>query len=418
MGIQASLAIDGLPGADLDLYSIIDGMVADPSASATVFANDPARDLWREIASMLEKKLGFSLEPELFSNMLFVAACGDAKREDLRSIVRELCDVFRDTDADGLYHFFLSLKFACDLDCTGVAARARLVSGDIDPRTPDGARALRKITQRILKSAATTDVPAEVNASHGKENGALSRYVFKVYADDHEVQGPECDRGLKNNPVVVANALYAVLFELRHGLRSPKERIQLREYVEGSKEPRTTSATVAEIVAANVCYVTGHLLSGAYRRGCRYYTSPDAFLCFLSESLRDFPEVFEAFRAQARLREAVILRRSSTEESTGLNPLSSLNTAFRAIAAANVGMDSEPDVERLLARQGDDGSWSDADTLYSLGTTRELHFRSSMVTTGFAIQALTGREPLSIRSSGSENWADAILDEIVATTIV
>lgn len=413
VGIQATLAM--AKGDGLELYSLLDGMVGHAdSDESKVFAGDPAADLWRDIRGMVERKLGFPLEPELFSNMLFVAAVGASDEPALRHICRALLPAFQRSDADGLFHFFTSLRFACDLDCTGMAARALLTAGAIDPQTPVGAATLRRITSRILKSAATCDVSREANASHGKDNGPLRRLVIKVYPDDHEVQGPECDRGLKNNPVVATNALYPLLVELKLGLRDPFELVLLKEYAHGEVEPRTSFATVKEIVAENIRYVAGYLLSGDWRSGCRYYASPDAFLCFFSECLSEFPELFAAFDAINVMRLALLERRGVVDEDAALDPGSSLNCAFRAIAADNVGLDNSFEVDRLLASQAADGSWNGRDALYTFGAATPVYFRSVAVTTGFAIRALA---PTPRPSPSSVDWTAPILDEMLKSLL-
>lgn len=361
-GIQANLAAGPGPHEQLDLQKLF-GAPASPGTPV------------HPLAEWAEKKLGFPLEPELFSNMLFVAtlgACGSARLETLS---RKLLTTFRDSDADGLYHFFRSLKFACDLDCTGVAARACLVTGDLELEEPAGIARLTRTTQRIYRSAATKDVSASKNESHGKQNGSLFRHVFKVYPDDHDVQGPECDRGLKNNPVVVVNALYPVLLELKLGQRALTDRIALCEYVEGQPEPRRGEASVAELLLANVRYVAWHLLSGDFKDGCRYYASPDIFLAFFSELVRDFPELFEPLGVSKRLGRAIEERRSVQSLDMALTPLTSLNGALRAVAAANVGVDRSFELDLLLRCQGDDGAWNELDSLYTFGSARQIHFR-------------------------------------------
>jgi hypothetical protein len=78
------------------------------------------------------------------------------------------------------------------------------------------------------------------------------------------------------------------------------------------------------------------------------------------------------------------------------NPATSLNRAFRAIAAANVGLDATDELDALVAAQDTEGNWSDGDCLYCFGssTAIPLIFRSSLVTTAFAIRALrTGPPP-------------------------
>lgn len=402
-GIQANLAAGPSPHEQLDLQQFF----------ATPL---PATQPVHPLAEWAEKKLGFPLEPELFSNMLFVATLGACGNPRLEALSRRLLLTFRDSDADGLYHFFRTLKFACDLDCTGVAARACLVTSDLKLEEAAGAARLQRTAQRIYRSAATSDVSAEGNQSHGKHNGALYRHVFKVYPDDHDVQGPECDRGLKNNPVVVVNALYPVLLELKLGRRALGERIALCEYVEGQPEPRRGEASVAELLVANVRYVAWHLLSGDYRQGCRYYASPDIFLCFFSELVRDFPELFEPLGVSKRLGRAIEERRDLSSTDVALNPLTSLNGALRATAAANVGVDRSYELDLLLRAQGEDGAWNELDSLYTFGTARQIHFRSPLLTTAFALRALLPRPTQPLVPAFRDDWAAPIVGALSGTS--
>lgn len=384
VGIQSSLALS--PGGEgaIDLYELLDGEVGRREPP------DETRRRWSKIARQVEEKLGFTLEPELFSNMLFVAHTAELAHPHVTRLGRTLLETFKNSDARGLYHFFTSLRFACDVDCTGVAARARLVSGDIDVRTEGGRRELRQITDRILRSAAVTDVDAASNRSHGKENGPLSRHVFKVYLDDHGIQGAEYDRGLKNNPVVVANALFPVLFELSHGLRRLHERVSLREYIAGSDEPRLGEGTVAEIVGRNLRYVHEHLVGEDFELGCRYYASPDTFLCFYSELVRWFGPMTPILGSTSALVAAIEERRVSGGEGIR-DPHGSLNAALRGIAAANAAVDRAPELRTLLERQRADGGFADFGALYSLGTseTASVYFGSDALTATFALRAFS-----------------------------
>jgi hypothetical protein len=398
-GIQANLAAGPLPHEQLDLQEYF-------AAPAGV------RQHGHQLAEWAEKKLGFPLEPELFSNMLFAAtlgACGDAR---LEALCRSLLPTFRDSDADGLYHFFRSLKFACDLDCTGVAARACLVTGDLKLQEPAGIARLQRTASRIYRSAATRDVSAKHNHTHGKQNGTLYRHVFKVYPDDHDVQGPQCDRGLKNNPVAVVNALYPVLLELKLGRRALDERVALCEYFEGEAEPRRGEASVAELLIANIRYAAWHLLSGDYAEGCRYYASPDTFLCFFSELIRDFPELFEPLGVSRRLGQAIAARRDVSSDDVAQSPLTSLNAALRAVAAANVGVDRSFELDLLLRCQSDDGVWNELDSLYTFGTARQIHFRSPLLTTGFALRAFLPRPKQPLASAARDDWAEPIVNAL------
>lgn len=395
VGIQSRLSLYPEGADGLDLRQVIDGLVTDPERAEQIFAEDPLRALWQQITEEIQGRLGFPLEPELFSNMLTVAFLGKIKEPELLSMNRALLATFAHSDARGLYHFFTSLRFACDVDCTGMAARARLAMGDIDPQTEKGASALRQITQRILGSAAVANVSQQQNESQGKKNGALRRHVLKVYLDDHEVQGAALDRGLKNNPIVTINGLVPVLTEISWGLRSLDEVIPLKEYSAPDAAPRVGEATVAEIVATSLAYVVGYFLTGEYRFGCRYYESPDAFLAFFSDLLVHFPAIDDLFDIRDALCTAIDERRDAAFSSEINDPSSPLNLALRAIAASNVGIDPDPERVLLLAAQDANGGFSRYSPLYALGTKHgtNLYFGSNEQTTAFALRALCPLDP-------------------------
>lgn len=403
VGVQALLASGPGPDDGLDLQSMAPAM---GSAETSAMADD-----LRLVLRFVESKLGFALEPETFSNMLIGAYLGDDRDGRLRQLARGLSEIFAGLQKQGRYHFFQSLRFACDTDCTGVAARALIRTGLCDWTTREGAATLREITSALLESASVADVSAEENSTHGKDNGPLDRLVFKVYWDDHRVQGADTDRGLKNNPVVVANALFPILLELRAGLRDASEVVELLEYVEGDTAPRSGSATVGEIVAANVAYVARHLTSGEWRSGCRYYRSPDAFLAAFGELVAEFPERFGTDAVLAA-RQAIHARRldvTDDAEDVGADPRTSLNLALRAIAAQDVGVDPAPEQEALLALQSDTGEFADPGHLYSFGRAASVpvHFRSRAVTTALAARALDGARSatLPIPADGDEQAA-------------
>lgn len=386
VGVQAML-VSG-PGGDdgLDLQSMAGAMGATDDG-------DMATDL-RSILKLVESKLGFPLEPERFSNMLFAAYLGEDEDPRLQELARGLGRVFASDETAGRFHFFASLQFACDTDCTAVAAKGLVKSAIIDWTTVEGSRALARITGSLLASAAVLDVRAGDNRSHGKDNGPLERHVFKVYWDDHLVQDASSDRGLKINPVVSANALWPILMELRAGLRGLDEIIELAEWPEGATEARRGRASVGEIVRANVAFVGQHLTSGEWRNGCRYYPSPDAFLVALSELLADFPEHFASTVHQAA-RRAVEERREAARQrgpvdDAGIDPRTSLNAALRGIAAANLHLDPSPEQEILLERQSPSGAFDDPGYLYSFGRASSVpvHFRSKALTTALAARAL------------------------------
>jgi hypothetical protein len=395
VGVQSRIAL-GPHGTDgLDLREVLDGLVTHPEQAERVFAKDPLRALWQKVAEEIQNRLGFPLEPELFSNMLAVAFLGKSQDPALAALNRQLLATFAHSDVRGLYHFFTSLRFACDVDCTGMAARARLLMGDIDPTTEVGKKELRQISQRILGSAAVANVSCQNNESHGKKNGKLRRLVFKVYLDDHELQGAALDRGLKNNPVVSINGLLPVLAEISWGLRSLDEVIPLKEYPAPEATPRTGEATVREIIAANLSYVVGYFLSGEFRSGCRYYESPDAFLCFFSDLLAHFPAIHELFDLREALWTAIEERRETTESGAVDDPEAPLNLALRAIAAANVGVDPSHERALLMAAQDPDGGFSRYSPLFALGTKHghSLYFGSNEQATAFALRALEPADP-------------------------
>ncbi len=394
VGVQSHIAL-GPRGKDgLDLHEILDGLVTNPDQADEVFAQDPLRALWQKVAEEIQNRLGFPLEPELFSNMLAVAFLGNAQDPALSSLTRTLLGTFAHSDVRGLYHFFTSLRFACDVDCTGMAARARLVMGDLDPTTDAGRKELRQITQRILGSAAVSNVSCQHNESHGKKNGALRRLVFKVYLDDHELQGSALDRGLKNNPVVSINGLLPVLAEISWGLRSLDEVIALKEYPAPLAAARTGEATVRDIIAANLSYVVGYFLSGEFRSGCRYYESPDAFLCFFSDLLAHFPSIHELFDVRQALCTAIEERREAAPNGQVDDSEAPLNLALRAIAASNLGVDPSHELALLVEAQDPDGGFSRYCPLFALGTKQghNLYFGSKEQTTAFALRALSPRD--------------------------
>jgi hypothetical protein len=412
VGIQSTIStsVDGRHA--IDLCKIVDGMVAESQRSAALAANDASHVPWQVIADEVQARLGFPLEPELFSNMLFVAYAGVVDHSAVRSIAKALLSTFVRSDVRGLYHFFTSLRFACDIDCTAVAAKARLLIGELDPATKPGAAQLRTINDRILRSAAVSDVAGGSNVSHGKDNGSLRRGVFKVYLDDHEVQGAEFDRGLKNNPVVSSHALFPVLAELSWGLRSLDETVSLKEYPSGAAAPRTGETSVGKIVAANLRYVKSHLVTGEWRDGCRYYRSPDAFLCACSQLAAEFVELSELLGLDSALSDAIDERRSST--GTGIaDPRGALNLALRAIAADNVGIDRTPELDQLIALQEENGGWSQFAPLFCFGSDNapRLYFGSSMQTTAFAVRALAPASP-RVRYRGEAKPWSAIAEAV------
>src|SRR5688572_743408 len=175
LGIQAKLSrsLDGENAIALEEF--VPGVALD--ATAAPRPDDPLNGVWLGIVSKVCEMLGFPLEPELFSNMLVVAQLSRVDHPTATRLADDLTTLYRDTSVDGLYHFFSSLRFACDIDCTAVGVRSRLAVGDLRFDDAASRAALRRSTHRILGSAAVADVPREANRSHGKENGPLQRLV-------------------------------------------------------------------------------------------------------------------------------------------------------------------------------------------------------------------------------------------------
>lgn len=382
IGIQSELALDEHGLHAIDLADLADAYFESTLPHLSEGSRAQGDQDWLAIVAAVERRLGFVLEPELFSNMVFCAHLAKVRDPRIQRMAHGLLRTYRKTDVRGLYHFFVSLRFACDIDCTAVAARGRLALGDIDLGVLPGVVELRRITSRVLASGAVGTVEPGANLSHGKANGELRRNVFKVYLDDHTVQGSELDRGLKNDAVVVLNALHLVLLELRLGLRDPNDLVQLREHVEGEATVRTATASIAEIVAANLAYVTGHLLTGTWREGTRYYASPEVFLFGFADLIAHFPEVGHDFPLATMILEAL-------EDRTNAERCS-LDVAFAALTRQRLGELADEEIQLLMERQGDDGAWRDFSPLFQLGTsTPRLYFGSTAQTTAFAVLAMS-----------------------------
>ena len=145
------------------------------------------------------------------------------------------------------------------------------------------------------------------------------------------------------------------------------------------------------VAAANVLYFTNQLgrgeevkpteewlvevlNSGALLKGSRYYHSPDAFLYFLSRSLK-YPRLREKFAP--KLRKYLDERIGSTEYP--------LDLAMRISTSNELGIKSPE--RKLLLDQQNDGAWP-ADSIYHYGS-KEGYFGSKVISTAFAVEALS-----------------------------
>lgn len=383
LGIQSQLSLESDGGIALDLAAIADGLTVDEDPRVT-FAGDPNRDDLLEMVRGVERRLGFPIEPEFFSNMIFVAYLGHLADPELQSLAKGMLETYRRRSMFGLYGFFASMRFACDIDCTGVAMWSQLVQGAVDPRRDDDAGTLAATTARILKSAAVQDVAAAANESRGRSNGALRRDVFKVYLDDHEVQGALLDRGLKQDAVTVCHGLQPVLAEIAAGRRALDEPIDLLEFESPHGSPRRRQSTVGSIVRANLAYLSDHLKS-EWRDGTRYYPLPEALLCAASELCMAFPGLFGIRGITSAVEKALAEQRMVPAPSV-------LALALRVITAHNLDLDATVDIDALLHAEGE-GFGRFAPYYRMPSARRVVYFGSPEQTLAFVIRALSPHSP-------------------------
>lgn len=250
-----------------------------------------------------------------------------------------LCESFADCHWQRRYRFFHGVTpFAADSDCTGVALAALFQAG--------------KIGKRELFQGATqlcAAVPNEV-----APESRLRRDVVLVYWDDDREPGV-ARRGFKQDPVVAANATYALLLALEAGFAHPR---------------------VKRVVAANLAYVRESLVTERART--RYYPSRDALLFFAGELCRRYP--------LGRAALAVALRRAVLAQVT-VAPCAPIDLAMRASALSAVGLDATPLTRRLLELQDASGAWP-AGPFFTLGRLAGLSFGSTALTTALALGAL------------------------------
>ncbi len=127
--------------------------------------------------------------------------------------------------------------------------------------------------------------------------------------------------------------------------------------------------------------------------------------------------LWRIFAQTKALQDAVAERRKAARGDLTTDPTTSLNTAFRAIAARAVGLDPSEELDALATRQDEDGGYSDPDCLYCFGssTSIPLYFRSNLVTTAFAVRALAEDAPtVAPRIAGDRAWVNPIIDRVLA----
>lgn len=315
--------------------------------TATVwFAPDPSRRfplaaLRAIVRARHQLDLGFDAGPEAFSAM--VAARTLARRGWGAVHARALCRTFAENHWNLRFRFFHGGNgFAADTDCTSVALAALFESRQL------GAAQLLEGARQLIDSGAAA-------------GGPLRPDVVLVYWDD----GREPDvgpRGLKQDPAVATNVLYAVLLAVEAGLSDPR---------------------LEHFLGANLAYVRDALADPMQVR-TRYYPSRDTMLWFAAELCARF-KVARAALGRA-LREAVLARLRAAGTSGDC-----LELAMRLGAATAMGI-STPSLDvALAAHQRVTGEFG-AGAFFTLGRLPGLCFGGEGLTTAIASASLSPGE--------------------------
>lgn len=125
----------------------------------------------------------------------------------------------------------------------------------------------------------------------------------------------------------------------------------------------------------------------AYTSGTLYYFCSEQFFFFLSRLLRVSAEVRK--RLGPLFKERLLERFGHEGDSLAL--------AMRIISAATVEMIDQPDLEKLLSLQNENGSWTNG-WFYKYGASGLL-IGNDGVTTALAIQAIEETEKLRVANS-------------------
>ncbi|MPY59755.1 hypothetical protein [Streptomyces spongiae] len=246
------------------------------------------------------------------------------------------------------YRFFPGASsFAADTDCTAIAACGLYRHGVLTDSQ------LVSVGHELLTAAAPSV----------EEDGLRPGVVMVYWEDGAEVRATP--RGRKHDAVAAANALHTL------GLALPASPVPLARHV----------------MSSTLSYIGGHLTSGRYLRGTRYYPSPAVFLHSVSRLVRDGSPAF-ATRLAAPLRRKLI---SYLAHAPPLR-MNCLDLALLVIAADNAGItDGQQDRRRrLAAAQRPDGSWP-ACAFFRMGRF-PVYFGSTHLTTSFALRALEPHE--------------------------
>lgn len=325
------------------------GLQSSLSLSPDFGAVIPAPALRGAVLQRFGLDLGFDPSAEHFSSML--AARMLWSRGAPRAWLARLVDSFETRHFQRRYRFFHdSPGFAADTDCSGVALAALWHNGRLPP------------AELIRGALQIADCRAPLTADCAWP-GALA-----VYWDDGMEPGA-LPRGLRQDACAAANALVPVVLARTH----------LGEAGLSDAARADTARRLDAAIEPTLDWLAQELARGG---SSRYYPSPDALLCFVSELLRQCPTT--GLRLRAPLRQAVSRRLEM--------PGSTLDLSMRLLAACACGVVPVHLQQALVEAQDEDGLWPAA-PLFTLGRVSSLHFGSRTLSAAFAVAALREARP-------------------------
>ena len=337
---------------------------------ARSFTGPEARRLVRE---RLDADPGFDLADEAFSAMVSLSLLPSPASPAQRALVDRLAAQIETCRWRGRYRFFADANgFPADTDCTAIATSALFEHGLLSAAELD-----TRVRELLLAAALATGVAQQQGRG---DDGDLHPHTFMVYWEDG-AEPATTARGRKQDAVACANALYTV------ELNGPQ-----------------TGEKAATVIRETTGYLLGHLDSGRYLGGTRYYPSPEAFLYAVSRICARFPRSASARVLAAPVRRALEEREANAPvRAMAAEPGTSLAIAHRVLAADNLDSTAGQAQRRALltGAQRPDGSWP-ACPHYRMGRF-PVYFGSPYLTTMFAHAALRSRGTPDPTSEGSDD---------------
>ena len=325
---------------------------------ARSFTGPEARRL---VGERLDADPGFDLADEVFSAMVSLALLPAPASPAQRALANRLAAQIETCRWRGRYRFFADANgFPADTDCTAIAASALFEHGLLSATELDA-----RVRELLLAAAPAAGVTRQHSCG---DDGDLHPHAFMVYWEDG-AEPATTARGRKQDAVACTNALYTV------ELNGPQA---------GEK--------AATVIRETTGYLLGHLDSGRYLDGTRYYPSPEAFLYAVSRICAQFSRNASARVLAAPVRRALEEREANAPaRAMAAEPGTSLAIAHRVLAADNLNITAGQAQRRaLLAKaQRPDGSWP-ACPHYRMGRF-PVYFGSPYLTTVFAHAALDPR---------------------------